>query len=62
MSDNAKAIQPDTEKLTWREFCERVEAAGVKDSDTIDSIDVGWEAKNNLVCEMDIDFGWQIRL
>lgn len=52
----------DEKKLTWQEIKELIEQAGVKNEDEIDRIDISWGSIEELMCNKDDDFGWQIRL
>lgn len=57
--------QPTTQKesrLTWSSFKAKVEAAGVMESDYIDSIDISWGDPDELSCRKDDEFGWIIKL
>ncbi len=49
-------------KITWRELKQACEAAGIKDDDPIDIIEVAWGSPDELKCVKDEDFGWQITL
>lgn len=49
-------------KLTWQEIKELIEQAGVKNGDEIDRIDISWGSIEELSCNKDEDFGWQILL
>ena len=65
---NKKIIYPNSsptdqdQRITWADFKRQVEAAGVKDDDYIDSIDVSWGDLQQLDCTNDDVFGWQIKL
>lgn len=50
------------EKITWKQFKNLVENAGVKDDEEIDSIDVAWGDEKDFEIKYDDDFGWQITL
>lgn len=57
--------QPETSKslkITWQELKAACEAAGVKDDDPIDIIEISWGDSEELRCVKDKDFGWQITL
>ena len=62
MSNAMKDTAAKWKKLTWKEFIDLVEAAGVTGDDEIDSIDITWEARERFTCFKDEDFGWQIKL
>jgi hypothetical protein len=49
-------------KISWKEFKDLVEKAGVKNNDEIDSIDVAWGDARDFEITYDADFGWQITL
>ncbi len=49
-------------KLTWGELKRRLEAAGVRDEDEIDRIDISWGNPEAIECVHDEDFGWRIIL
>ncbi len=53
---------PNNTKLTWKEFCQRLHAAGIQDDDEIDKIDISWGRPEDIECRKDRDFGWQILL
>lgn len=63
IEEHYKQFMPaEKNKLTWKEIKELVEAAGVKDDDEIDSIDISWGELQDFQCYKDEDFGWQIKL
>lgn len=49
-------------KITWGALLAAARAAGIKQDDPIDSIDIAWGDANGLRCIRDDDFGWQISL
>lgn len=49
-------------KITWGALLEAARAAGIKQDDPIDTIDIAWGDANGLRCIKDEDFGWQILL
>lgn len=49
-------------KITWRDLKQACERAGVKDEDTLDAVQITWGSSNQLKCNKDEDFGWQIIL
>lgn len=49
-------------KITWGELKRLAETMGVQDGDEIDAIDISWGSIEDVQCEKDEDFGWQIRL
>lgn len=49
-------------KITWGELLAAAQAAGIDQSDPIDSIDIAWGDAIALRCIRDEDFGWQISL
>jgi hypothetical protein len=52
----------DEKKLTWQEVKLLIEQAGVRNEDEIDRIDISWGKIEELMCNKDDDFGWQIKL
>jgi len=52
----------DEHKMTWAELKKLIEAAGVKDNDEIDKIDISWGSIKYFECLKDDDFGWRIIL
>lgn len=55
-------IDTPKNKISWKEFKDLVENAGVKNDDEIDSIDVAWGDAHDFEITYDADFGWQITL
>ena len=60
-------MEPETQnthenKLTWKQFKELLENAGVQDADEIDDIDLSWGDLNDFECYKDEVFGWKVRL
>ena len=49
-------------KITWGELKRLAERVGIQDDDEIDAIDISWGSIDDVECEKDEDFGWQIRL
>lgn len=49
-------------KLTWKDFVELCQKAGIRDQDEIDTIDISWGDATYFECTWDDDFGWQISL
>lgn len=49
-------------KITWGELKKLAEQAGIQDSDEIDAIDISWGDIEEVECNKDEDFGWQIRM
>lgn len=49
-------------KLTWKQFKELLENAGIQDTDEIDDIDLSWGDLNDFECYKDEVFGWKVRL
>ncbi len=56
---NTKSVEG---KITWGALLAAAVAAGIKQDDTIDSIDIAWGDATELRCIRDDDFGWQISL
>jgi len=57
-----RMLETSQNKITWKQFKEQVEKAGVKNDDEIDSIDVAWGDVRDFEIKYDADFGWQITL
>jgi hypothetical protein len=57
-----QSISRGEQKLTWKEIKDLIEAAGVKDNDEIDDIDISWGDVAELEIEKDEVFGWKVRL
>ena len=57
-----KMVEEKQVKITWKQFKELVENAGVRDDEEIDSIDVAWGEAKDFKITHDEDFGWQITL
>ncbi len=49
-------------KLTWKQFLELCNSAGIKENDEIDSIDISWGETTYFECHKDDITGWQISL
>ena len=61
--DKQKVLSPKKEgKITWGELKKLLEQAGINESDEIDAIDISWGSIDDVKCEKDEDFGWQIHL
>jgi len=60
--DDEKAPDKKDGKITWGELKQLAETMGVQDNDEIDAIDISWGSIEDVKCEKDEDFGWQIRL
>ena len=56
-----KSTNQSTHKFTWSEIRNMIEAAGVKDDDEIDCIEISWGTADQVKLKKDNDFGWQIR-
>ncbi len=54
--------QPDTLKITWKDLKLACEKAGVQDDDMLDAVHISWGSAEQLKCNKDADFGWQIIL
>ena len=53
---------PQTNKLTWKQFKELCEQRGIQDNDELDIIDISWGSVEYFEAKKDEDFGWQITL
>ena len=60
--DDDQASDKKDGKITWGELKQLAETMGVQDNDEIDAIDISWGSIEDVKCEKDEDFGWQIRL
>jgi hypothetical protein len=49
-------------KITYKDLLAACKAAGIKEDDPLDSIDISWGSAENLQCVKDKDFGWQITM
>ena len=56
-----KSANDHTHKFTWSEIRRMIEAAGVKDDDEIDCIEISWGTADQVKLKKDEVFGWQIR-
>lgn len=61
MASTQQHSEDQPAKLTWRQIRERIEQAGVSDTDEIDCIEISWGTLDQLSFTKDQDFGWQIR-
>lgn len=59
---NSQSTSGKETRLTWSSFKAKVEAAGIKETDFIDSIDISWGDPEELSCRKDEEFGWIIKL
>jgi len=54
--------QQQAQKLTWKQFVDLCDKAGIKEQDEIDSIDISWGEPEYFECHQDEITGWQITL